>query len=51
MTKPVGNDTDEQTGRYRVIRYRENGSDVTVIQDSRNDDAWIQTDDAVAVRQ
>lgn len=52
MTNAAWNETDdEDSGRYRVLRYQENGSDLTVIQDRRNDDAWIQTDAAVEVRE
>lgn len=51
MTTSARNDIDDERGRYRVIRYRENGSDLTVIQDSQNDGAWIQTDAAVTVRE
>jgi len=38
------NDTIESFDRYRTIKYQQHSGPVTIIQDTENDNAWIQSD-------
>jgi hypothetical protein len=43
-------DTEPGHGRYRALEYSGPDGVVTIIQDHRNDNAWIQSDHTVEVR-
>lgn len=43
------NPESECTDRYRYIQYNDDGGTVTVIQDTENHHAWIQSTQHVAV--
>jgi hypothetical protein len=40
----------DEDGRYRTIEYSSDSGMVTIIQDSENDNAWIQSDQLMEVR-
>jgi len=50
MTHSRQENTSENAGRYRAIEYGTGETAVTIIQDSRNDRAWIQSDRPMELR-
>lgn len=51
MSNPTQETDSDGRGRYRAIEYSSGEGTVTVIQDSENDQAWIQSDQPMEVGQ